>query len=246
LRSFQWRIAIPFLALIVASMGVLGIYLVDSVRNSQLDNLRVHLEQEARLTAEASLPALLGQADAPDVLAKRLGKEINSRVTIIAPDGKVLGDSVENPAAMENHGARPEVKDALATGTGESTRFSTTLQEQEMYVAVTVTSSGKVLGIARVALPVTSVDKSANHVTQTVILATVIITVLALLAAWLIARTTTRPIRLLTRASREIAAGKLGQKITVSTKDELGQLAQAFNEMSSNLKSMLDTLSIEK
>ena len=61
MRSFQWRIAIPFIILIVVSMGVLGIYLTSSVRNSQLDNLRFHLEQEARITAEASLPSLLGQ-----------------------------------------------------------------------------------------------------------------------------------------------------------------------------------------
>ena len=246
MRSFQWRIAIPFIVLIVASMGVLGIYLTNSVRNSQLDNLRFHLEQEAKITAEASLPVLLGQGDTPDVLAKKLGKEIDSRITIIAPDGTVLGDSIEDPTTMENHSTRPEVMDALASGIGESTRYSTTLKEQMMYVAVPVTSQGKVLGIARVALPLTTVENSVNHVTRTVILATVIITILAVLAAWLIARTTTRPIRELTKASRKIAAGQLEQKIRVHQKDEIGQLAQAFNEMSSNLKTTVEAISTEK
>ena len=246
MRSFQWRIGIPFIILIVASMGVMGIYLTNSVRNSQLDNLRFHLEQEARITAEASLPSLLGQGDAPDVLAKKLGKEIDSRITVIATDGTVLGDSIEDPATMENHAARPEVKDALASGIGESTRYSTTLKEPMMYVAVPVTSQGKILGIARVALTLATVENSVNHVTRTIILATVIITLLAVLAAWLIARTTTRPIRQLTRASQGIAAGQLGQKITVPTKDEIGQLARAFNEMSSNLKTTVEAISTEK
>jgi two-component system phosphate regulon sensor histidine kinase PhoR len=227
-------------------MGVLGIYLTNSVRNSQLDNLRFHLEQEARITAEASLPVLLGQGDTPDALAKKLGKEIDSRITIIALDGTVLGDSIEDTATMENHSARPEVKDALASGIGESTRYSTTLQQSMMYVAVPVTSQGKLLGIARVALPITNVENSVNHVTRTIILATVIITILAVLAAWLIARTTTRPIRQLTKASKGIAAGQLGQKISVPTKDEIGQLAQAFNEMSSNLKTTVEAISTEK
>ena len=246
MRSFQWRIGIPFIILIVASMGVMGIYLTNSVRNSQLDNLRFHLEQEARITAEASLPSLLGQGDAPDVLAKKLGKEIDSRITVIATDGTVLGDSIEDPATMENHAARPEVKDALASGIGESTRYSTTLKEPMMYVAVPVASQGKILGIARVALTLATVEDSVNHVTRTIILATVIITLLAVLAAWLIARTTTRPIRQLTRASQGIAAGQLGQKITVPTKDEIGQLARAFNEMSSNLKTTMEAISTEK
>jgi two-component system phosphate regulon sensor histidine kinase PhoR len=227
-------------------MLVLGIYLTSSVRNSQLDNLRFQLEQEAKITAEASLPSLLGQGNTPDVLAKKLGQEIDSRVTIIATNGTVLGDSIEDPAALENHATRPEVMDALATGIGESTRYSTTLKEQMMYVAVTVSNQGTVVGIARVALPLTTVEDSVNHVTRIIILATVIVAILSVLAAWIIARTMTRPIRQLTKASKGITAGQLGQKITITTKDEIGQLAQAFNEMSTNLKTTVDTMSTEK
>lgn len=246
MRSFQWRITLPIIFLIIASMTALGIYLTTTVRHSQVDNLRFHLEQEARITAEASLPSLLGQGESPDALAKKLGLDIDSRITIIAPDGTVLGDSIEDPAAMENHAARPEVKDALANGIGESTRYSTTLQEQMMYVAVRVENQGEAVGIARVALPLTTVAQNVSHVTNTIILATVIITVLAITAVWLIARTTTRPVRQLTKASREIAAGKLGQKITIATKDEVGQLARAFNEMSANLNTTVATLTTEK
>ena len=227
-------------------MTALGIYLTSSVRNSQLDNLRFQLEQEAKITAEASLSSLQKRGDTPDILAKKLGKEIDTRITIIATDGTVLGDSIEDPATMENHATRPEVKDALANGIGESTRYSTTLNEQMMYVAVPVKNQGEVVAIARVALPLTTVEDSVNHVTQTIILATVIITVLAVLAAWLIARTMTRPIRKLTKAAKEISTGQLGKKITMTTKDEIGQLAQAFNEMSANLKTTVDTVSMEK
>jgi two-component system phosphate regulon sensor histidine kinase PhoR len=246
LRSFQWRIAIPFIVLIVVSMVVLGVYLTSFARDSRLDDLRSHLEQEARIAAEAALPLFQGQGGTPDSLAKRLGGEIDSRLTIIALDGTVLGDSIEDPAAMENHADRPEVRDALATGLGESARFSTTLNKQMMYVAVPVSLEGKTLGIARVALPVAEVEKSVNHVTRTIILATAIIAVLAVLAAWLIARTSTRHIRRLTRAARGIASGQLTQKIAVSTGDEIGQLARAFNEMSANLKNTVDAISTEK
>jgi two-component system phosphate regulon sensor histidine kinase PhoR len=246
LRSFHWRITLPLIILIIASMTALGIYLVNSVRNSQIDNLRSHLEQEAIIMAEASLPSLLGQDKNPDELAKTLGQEIDSRITIISLDGTVLGDSIENPATMENHATRPEVVDALAKGIGESTRYSTTLKEQMMYVAVAVKSQDTVVGIARVALPLTMVEASVNHVTRTIILATVIIAVLAVLAVWIITRAMTRNIRKLTRAVKGITGGELGQKITIPTKDEIGQLALAFNEMSANLKTTVDTLSTEK
>ena len=246
MRSFQWRIAIPIIILVIVSMTVLGVYLTTSVRNSQLDNLRFQLEQEAKITAEAALPSILGEGESPDALAKKLGQEIDTRITLIAPNGTVLGDSVENPATMENHATRPEVVDALANGIGESTRFSTTLQEQMMYVAVTINNQNVVVGVARVALPLTTVEDSVSHITWVIILATIIITILGVLAVWLIARIMTRSIRELTKASQKIAGGELGLKIPATTKDEIGKLAQAFNEMSSNLKSTVDKMSAEK
>ncbi|MDD5288119.1 MAG: ATP-binding protein [Dehalococcoidales bacterium] len=246
MRSYQWRITIPLIILIIISMGVLGIYLTTSVRNSRIDNLRFHLEQEAKITAEAVLPLLPRPNNEIDTLVDKLGQEIDTRITIIAPDGTVLGDSLEDPATMENHATRPEVVDALATGVGESTHFSTTLNEQLMYVATTITDNGELLGIARVALPLTAVSASVNQVTRIIVLATVVIAVLAVLAAWLITRRITQPIRELTRASKGIASGQFGQKIAIQTKDEVGQLARAFNEMSGNLKSTLDSMSTEK
>ena len=246
-RSIQWRIALSFILLIVVSMGVLGIYLTNFARTSQLDNLRSHLENEARVTAEASIPAFPGQSGDLDILAKKLGKEIDARVTIIALDGKVMGDSEEDPSIMENHAARPEVKEALVSGRGESTRYSTTLGQQMMYVAVPITTNqGKVLGVARVSLTLVAMENSVNHVTLVVGLAIVTTAMLAMLAAFLIARVTTRTIREITRASRRIASGELEQKIVVGTRDETGQLARAFNEMSLNLNKLIGEISTEK
>jgi two-component system, OmpR family, phosphate regulon sensor histidine kinase PhoR len=245
-RSIQWRIAIPFILLIVVSMSVLGIYLTSFARNTQLENLRSRLEDEARITAEASLPTFLGQGGDLDTLAKKLGMEIDARVTIIALNGTVLGDSDENPATMENHATRPEVIDALASGLGEITRYSTTLGEMMMYVAVPITNQSNIVGVARVALPLAAVENSLNQVTLIIILAVVVMAVLAIVAAGLIARATTRPIREITKAAKRIASGELGQKIPVRTRDETGQLAQAFNEMSSNLNKLVGDISIEK
>jgi two-component system phosphate regulon sensor histidine kinase PhoR len=244
-KRIQWRIAIPIIILTLVITGITGAYLVNFARNSQIDDLRFHLEEEARITAEAGLPLLIGGSDV-DILAKKLGQEIAARVTIIAPDGKVLGDSLENPAAMDNHATRPEIKDAIASGLGESTRYSTTLGERMMYVAVPISNQGTVLGLARVALPLTTIEKSVNHLTLTIILAMVIIVVLIILAAALIARTTTQPIRQLTKAAKQITAGQLDQKITVQTGDEIGQLSTAFNEMSTSLKSTMEAVSAEK
>ena len=246
-RSIQWRITIPFVLLILGSMGVLGFYLVSSVRETQTDNLRTTLEAEARLTAEASLPGFLDPEPGNlDELAKTLGEQIEARVTIIARDGTVLGDSQEDPATMDNHATRPEVVASLATGVGESTRFSATLGQRLMYVAVPVVLQDEVVGISRVALPVAAVEDAIGRATNTIIVATVVASAVAVLAAVFITRATTRPIKEVTRAARRIASGEFDQKITTTTTDELGQLAQAFNEMSLSLQKTIRTLSEER
>jgi len=247
-KSIQWRITIPFVLLVLVIMGVLGVYLVSSTRNAQLDSLRSQLESEAGITAEASLPGFLSpdEAESLDSLARKLGEEIEARVTIIAWDGTVLGDSEEDASVMENHAARPEIRDALSTGRGESTRYSTTLGQRMMYVAVPVSYQGETLGVARVSLPLTAVESVVRRVTVSIIIATAAATVLVILAAWLIARLTTRPVRKLTAASRQITLGELGHKITVEARDEVGELAHAFNEMSAKLKELVETISEDR
>jgi two-component system phosphate regulon sensor histidine kinase PhoR len=234
--------------LVIVSMAVLGAYVTTSVRNSRLDSLGTQLENEARITAEASLPDFSTQGGKSnlDALAKKLGSQIDARITIIDLDGTVLGDSHEDPAAMENHSARPEVRDALAMGIGESTRYSTTLGKQMMYVAVPITGEDGILGIARIALPLTQVESAVNSIIIIIIAAIAITAVLVILAAWFVTRMTTRPIRELTRAAQKIASGEFGHRLSVGTRDESGQLAHAFNEMSEKLREMLATVSEDK
>ena len=244
-RSIQWRIALLFILVILVSMGILGFHLVSLTRSSQLDNLRSQLENEARITAQASLPSFLSEdrLTALDALAKSLGEQVDSRITIVAIDGTVLGDSEQDPATMENHATRPEVRAALDGHLGESTRYSTTLRQRMMYLAVPISHEGEIIGVARVALSVVAVDTLVHSVAVSIILAMGVTTLAIVLAAWGISRITTQSIRRLTTAAREIASGKLDQKITVQARNEIGELAQAFNEMSFKLKELVETIS---
>jgi two-component system phosphate regulon sensor histidine kinase PhoR len=247
-RSIYWKITIPFILLVLAGMGVLGFYMVDSTRNTQLNRLQTQLTNEAKLLAEISLPAFAGQGGQSqlDSIAKATGKEIEARITLIARDGTVLGDTDQDPLTMENHATRPEVIAALSSGVGQATRYSATLHKNMMYVAVPVMNEGQVLGIARVALPLTTVENSVNSAVVTIVSAIAIIAILVILAAAFIARMITRPVRQITKAAEEIATGKLDQQIPVRTNDEIGRLGHAFNEMSSNLRQLIGEISAER
>jgi len=246
-RSIQWRITVPFVLIVLLSMGALGLYLIDFVRDTQINSLRSQLESEARLVAQASLPGFMASdSNEFDALAKTTGGQISSRVTIIASDGTVLGDSEHDPMTMENHATRPEVIEALAGNVGTSTRYSSTLEQRMLYVAVPVTVKNQVSGVARVALPLAEVEESVNVLIVSIILSMAIATLLVILAAAIITRRAIQPVKQLTQAARRISAGELEQKVPVLTSDESGQLARAFNEMSSSLNELVTEISDER
>jgi two-component system, OmpR family, phosphate regulon sensor histidine kinase PhoR len=247
-RSIYWKFSLPLILLVAVCMSILGFYMVNSVRNSQLDHLRSTLTNEARLISDDAQPdfANAGNLNNLDALAKSVGNEIDSRVTIIALDGTVLGDTWEDPSTLENHSTRPEVQAALASGFGESTRFSTTTNQNMLYIAVPIRLQDKVVGVSRVSLALTSVQDSINNVIITIAWAVAIAALLVILATIFITRMLTRRIRQVTKAAENISRGQFDHQIVVNSGDEIGRLGNSFNRMSFNIKEMMDAISDEK
>ncbi len=245
-KSIQWRIGLSYLVLIVVCMALLSAYLLNYVRDYYLSNLEPQMVAEAHLVADSAEKRMAsGNSDELDPLTKKLASETNSRITIIRRDGVVLGDSVQDPALMENHSQRPEVIQALASKVGESSRYSATVKYDMFYVAVPINVDGEVAGVARVSLPLEEINKSLQTAALNVGLAISAAAILAILLAILVARATTRSIRDLTCMAQGLAEGHLDQKIRVGSQDEVGKLAETFNQMSERLKETIETVSRE-
>src|SRR5450759_1806814 len=91
-RSIYWKITLPIILVVVLSLSLLGFFMVNSIRNIQLDPLRTYLVNEARLVADTVLPDLTDPAGYArvDALTKSTGAEIQARVTVIKADGTVI------------------------------------------------------------------------------------------------------------------------------------------------------------
>ena len=247
-RSIRWRIAVPYIVLILLATAALTVYFSGFVRQTYLADLRTQLTAEARLVGEAVAPLLLegGTVETIDPLVKRWSELLESRVTVIRADGVVLGDSHEHPAAMENHLSRPEVQQALADGLGVSTRHSRTVGYEMMYAAIPVEAGGRATGIARVALPLTQIEASVARLRYTIVVASLFTALLAGLLALLIAEQLARPLRDLTRLAERLARGDLGGRIYLSSQDEVGRLANAFNRMAAEIQTQMEALADQR
>lgn len=246
-HSIRWRIAIPFIILILVCVAGLSIYFSQFFKNEYTEDLKVQLTHQARLISESSVSSFSnGQFQELDELAKQAGEQIESRVTIIDVQGVVLGDSEEDPELMEDHADRPEVVDAITQGVGCSTRYSDTLGYDMMYVAVPIAIEEEVAGVSRVSVSLSDIDDSLRRIYQTLALGGIIVVGVALLLAIQISRITVEPIRKLTQSSKRMAEGDLDQQIKTTTDDEVGELGLAFNQMAARIKNMLEEITSER
>ena len=247
-HSIRWRIAFPYIFLILVTMLALGIYLSNFLQTSYQANLEAQLATEARMVGETLRADLQPGAIDPDNLdqaALRWKQTLGARLTLIALDGVVIGESDESRALMNNHADRPEVIQALETGQGSSVRFSHTVGYDMLYTAVLFPGQ-QPIAIIRLAMPLTQVQDNVRHLQTVLLTATLVTTLLAsLLAAWIAGRTS-RPILQLTQAVRRVASGELAEHATSAALDEVGQLTQAFNAMTSRLQEQFNVLETER
>ncbi|MFW5942280.1 MAG: ATP-binding protein [Chloroflexota bacterium] len=248
-HNIRWRIAVPYVLLILTAMGALSLYLSNAARDSALAELESNLQIEARAVVENVRPALpaggsrVGELDA---VAQRWAEILDARVTIIGPEGAVLGESHADAAQMANHLRRPEVQEALVTGAGSNIRFSDTLQQEMMYAALPVQRDGEQAGFVRVALPIDRVQAPIDDLRNTIYTAALLTTIFAVLLAVAIAARTALPLRRLTRVARRMAEGDLNARLLVTSRDEIGELTQAFNYMGEQLREKVNTLAEER
>ena len=247
-RSIRWRITVSFALLSLLSLLVLGLVLSGVLRQTYIERLEAQMTAEARLLGDTLAPALAAAGSPADLdeRARHWSGLLDARVTIVAVDGTVLGESHEQRAQMGNHANRPEIAVALDDGQGSSTRFSSTIGQQMMYTAVPIVSGGQTLGVVRLAMPLQAVESSVAQIQGILTTATLVIMALTVLLAAFVSYRTTRPVRKLTEAVRQMAAGPLIDSPVAASRDEVGELTQAFNAMSVQLHEQIHTLQTEE
>ncbi|MCK4372879.1 MAG: HAMP domain-containing protein, partial [candidate division Zixibacteria bacterium] len=235
-RRLFWRIYPYYFAIIVVSIALTAFYGAREMRTMYTDEITATLEARARI-AERFLKPLLTAGDT--VLLDRECKEIaglsSTRITIVNPEGKVLGDSNEDPRSMENHGTRPEVMDAMRGQVGITTRYSNTLQTTMMYVAVPVTENDEVVAVIRAALPVSAVEDTLASFYRDIMIGGVVVVMLAALVSVAVLRRLTGPLRELRDGAGRFADGDLHSKLPIPDTEEIADLAKSMNSMAAQL-----------
>lgn len=223
-----WNIFLGYGAVIVFAIVLLGVVLDAQAEKNELESAEDRLYNEAIVLRE-----IIREPAADNLVwIGTLPKNVPTRVSIIAKDGRVLADSsAQDPGQLENHADRQEVLDAFRHGRGRAVRSSHTLGTEMMYVAVRSDNNF----VVRVSMPLDSLRERLWHLRYLIGGAATATAALALGLAFWLTRRTVQPINDLTRGARQIAAGDYGHRVYTGGTGEVAQLARSFNHMSERL-----------
>jgi two-component system phosphate regulon sensor histidine kinase PhoR len=246
-RPWKSKVVVKFflsyLAVVLLLSALFYLYAASVVKDFHISSLSAKMRDEAKTVSRLLPPGLDG--DAFDRICRDIGGELGVRITVIQLDGKVLGDSDEFSAAMENHGTRPEVMEALAKGAGTSTRYSTTVLHEMLYQAV-LDGKDKPERIIRLSIPLNAIEAAERSIRHAILLGLLMFSGLGLLLAFFFSRQLERRVKRLVQFSEEVSRGSFPLPIPIGREDELSLLERNLNEMSRSIQEKIKGVVGEK
>jgi two-component system, OmpR family, phosphate regulon sensor histidine kinase PhoR len=246
-RKLMWQLYPSYLIIIVISLTAMALYTSRTLRAASYERLVESLKVEADIVEQLVSGRLSVERSAElEALLKKLGRKIPTRITVVTPTGLPLGDSQKDPANMENHASRPEIKEALAGKMGIATRYSSTLGMNMIYVAIPVMVNGRPVGVVRTAVPVSTMRSTLSILYKEIFAGGIVIVLLAAIIGFYAARKISRPITELKRGAVRFAEGDLHYRLDVPNSEEFAALAEAMNAMASQLHSRIATITHQR
>jgi len=242
-KKLFWKVYPYYFTILVGSLLAVAFYSSREMQIQFKKEVISRLEAIAQLTGNNLANADLSpENEYIDRLCKKIGAQLNTRVTIISMNGKVLGDSDNDPGKMENYGSRPEIAEALTGQISTSSRFSNTIQQEMIYLAFPIKTETGVVAVVRTALPAKTFKEALSSYNKRIILGGVVVTILATLVSLMLFRSISRPLAHLKDGAERFARGELERLLDVPNTEEIGGLAESMNKMAKQINERISTI----
>ncbi len=235
-----WQLFLSYIVIITVSLGAATWLATRIFEKFLYEHYAADLQARARIL-EAKFATLLreGAYASIDSLAKETGKKASTRITVILPSGRVVGDTHEAPLSMDRHADRIEVSLAMRGEVGVATRYSRTLDQDMMYVGIPLSDEAGFLGVLRTSVPFVPIDRTIGRITSRVVFQGFLVAILAAILSLWISRRQSRPLEMIKDGAERFASGELDFRLSVPESEEMGGLAAALNQMATDLAERL-------
>jgi len=241
-RSLLWRLGVPIVFVqILASIVVawIAVSVIEEFNQSRIEGV---------LSRYASQLEWLLQADprGEDAILKQWHNNApDVRLTLIDATGRVRWDSDSNPDAMENHGDRPEVIDAIESGQSAQTRFSETLGEHMTYVARRFDIEGAPSFI-RVSMRSDLAQAQIVPIIRSILVVLCALLIVTLCAVAIVSRNVDRDVRMLSAGAQRIAAGDFSYRTEADLPGAFADLGMSLDRIAEDQGERIRQLSVQQ
>ncbi len=256
-KKLFWQIFPAGVLTLLLAIIAVSWYGTTALQEFYLQDTESDLEARAHLIS-AKVKEHLGDNRIGDLreYCVQAGRSSGTRITVIAFDGKVMADSNENPEVMENHRHRAEIAAAFVGEVGHTRRFSKTLRESLIYVAIPLTanSPASALGpaangveaVLRVSVSVAALDHTMKRIRMQIGLGSIAVMVLAGMVTLLVSRNISRPLEQMTKSAERFASGDFSLRMVPVVKKsaslEVMTLAASMDRMAELLDEKIQAI----
>ncbi|MCG6919388.1 MAG: HAMP domain-containing protein, partial [Deltaproteobacteria bacterium] len=181
---------------------------------------------------------------------KTLGAHLGTRITYVAENGKVIADSqvpLAKIPSLDSHANRPEIIQAFKEDLGTSTRYSTTLGRDLIYVARRIDRVGSIpSGVIRLAVPFLDVKKRLDLLSKNFLFIIVATFGATIVISYILVRQLEAPVRRMIGAAEAIGSGDYQKRIRIFPGQEFSPLAKAINHMAESIETQIQTITEQK
>ena len=235
-RKLFWRLFIPYILITIGAVCLTIWYSATVLKASFIEQTTIQLASQIDLLEE-DVGSLLAEGNFREIdrLCKQRGKNSGIRITVILPEGEVVGDTEADPKTMDNHRERPEVRDALSSNFGRAIRYSRTVGHEMLYVARVIKVDGLTGGIIRVAVPTRTISITIGRIHFHIATGGFLIILLSAIVSLALTRKLTKPVEFLRESAERFARGELDHRIKTIGLEEFSSVAESLNQMADKL-----------
>ena len=236
-RRLLWQLYPTYLLIIIISLGATTWFASRTLKQFHIQESASDLEARARLF-ETQISDHLSPLNRGtiDQICKNIGQQVTTRITVILPSGKVIGDSEKDPESMDNHVDRPEVRQALRGQVGMSRRYSRTLDQDMMYVGIPLKRGADIVCVIRSSVSLASIDEALRNIEVEIVAGGFLIALFAAILSLWVSRRISRPIEEIKKGAESFARGDFACRLPVENPEEIGSLSETMNQMAIELQ----------
>ncbi len=225
---------------------MLGAVLGPLLKEFYFERMSDRIEKEAEVVSYNLETVPFSNEEQLQMIAETMAERLDVRITLINQEGTVLAETAANRETMENHAERPEIVEAIQTGSGQEIRYSTTVEADLLFYVTAVEQNGQTVGYIRLGMPVQELNTVYQHIWTIIFISFFIAFVIIVLLTTKLANQMITPIEDARRVANRLAKGDYKARTFEGSLHETGQLNRSINVLAENLEEITTTYQVQQ